>query len=177
MNFASYTAQGTAGNAVSGGAWAVAVSMLPTGIQFQNSGLSGAAPTTLSYYEVLSGGISMQFTGPCASSPTVTVQAERSGSTVQLRIPYFQCTVGSGTIFTSASSLATRFQPTVDVCWNVAVFNINAVTTGSLLVNTAGVIAVYSGLGCVGNFGTGLGGLNSAASGTSMSTSVSYLVV
>ena len=151
------------------------VQIQSTGINFQNSGLSGAAPTVLSYHELTSG--SFTFTGPCASPPSVTVEIERTGSTVTLRVPFFQCTVSSGTIFTSSTNLATRFIPAVDICWLVTVFNANVAATGSFLVNTAGTMAVYPGLGCTGTFGSNQGGLNSQASGTAMSTSFTYLVV
>lgn len=113
---------------------------------------SGGTASLLNYYEATTHITS--FTAGVATIASLTIQIERIGNEVTMRIPSGTATFTSGNVFTSASALPTRFRPTQVMQWPQIVTDNNLPILGRIQLTTGGSLLVAASVSG-GNFSAG----------------------
>jgi hypothetical protein len=122
-----------------------------TGVILPTSGGTGA---TLNYYETTTHATA--FSG-AATTGSITIQVERIGNIVCLRIPTMTIAFATPGIFTSGTQLLARFRPAAIWQQPVIIVDNNVPINGRIQMNTGGSMFISASVGG-GNFTSGTTG-------------------
>lgn len=125
-----------------------------TGLQLPTT---GGGVGTLTYYETTTQSIT--FTAGAATSGAQTVQIERIGNIVFIKIPAFAVAFSSAAPFTAGTALPTRWRPTQTLMIPIFVLNGSIDVAGSWQIATTGIMTLGVGVP-PGNFTSSNIGIN-----------------